>query len=173
MVTFTSRASKWLALALTLSLAVNLFLVGIQAAHWAQPYRLWVRMMGGEPPMAGRAGERATTGALDRMAARLSPDDRSKFQAIVERHRPALDNSNRTIRDSRRKLRDLLTADNVDRAAVEIAMSDVRDRGLELQREIQTAVLEAAESLSPEARRQLLAPPRGDRERGDRPERPR
>jgi uncharacterized membrane protein len=151
--TFTSRATKWFAIALTVSLALNIFFAGFMVARWwGWGHPGWA-MMGMERSLT--RGDRPMP-MLDRMAARLPEPDRTKFEAIVARHRPALTEFGKTIRENRRKLRDLLTAERIDRPAIETAMADVRERSVAFQRTMQTAILEAAEGLSPEARRQLL-----------------
>jgi uncharacterized membrane protein len=162
MVTLTSRASKWLALALTISVAANLFFGGVYLAHWFGPHGYWFRMMHGSESGPSRGVDRSLP-MLDRMASRLPPGDRAKFEAIIKEHRPALSSFGDTIRDSRRKLRDQLIADKIDRDAIIGTMTEVRERSLAFQSAMQSAILEAAEGLSPEARRQIMG--RGGRDR--------
>lgn len=161
--TFTSRATKWFAIAFTVSLAFNIFIGGFAIARWwGWGHPGWM-MMGMERSL----GRDRPMPMLDRMASRLSEPDRSKFETIVARHRPALQEFGTTIRENRRKLRDLLAADRVDRPAIEASMTEIRERSLAFQTAMQAAMLEAAEGLSPEARRQLLRR-RGDDRREDR-----
>ncbi|HEX9462855.1 MAG TPA: periplasmic heavy metal sensor [Alphaproteobacteria bacterium] len=151
---FKSPAGSWLAIAFTASLAVNVFLAGLFIGQ---------RMMAPMPPAAAaafrggeRAGERTMPAIIDRIAEILPPDQRTVFLATMEKHRADIMGAGAAVREARAKVRDLLSADNFDRPATEAAMSDLRDRHAAFQRALQMAMLDAAEALPPDARRQVV-----------------
>lgn len=160
MVTFETRAGKWLALGLTASLAVNLFLGGLFVGRWLGPSP-W------HAERSQRGDERPVQAMLNRMASSLEAEERTRFEAAVDRHRPRLAAMGNELREARRRSVERMSADSFDRAAVETAMGDLRERNLEFQRTLHTALIEAAATLPPEARRKIAAAgrPRGDRDR--------
>ncbi len=154
MVTFDPRAGKWLALALTASFGVNIFLAGLFIGHQMlrPPPQLFVH---GERP-----GDRPMPAFFDRIAGTLSPDNRAVFLTTLDKHRAEIANAGAALRQARLKVRELITAERFDRPATEAAMSDLRNRNVEFQRAIQMALLDTAEALPSEARRQMLHPDR-------------
>jgi uncharacterized membrane protein len=159
-VSFETRTGKWLALALTASLAVNLFLGGLFVGRWLGP----------SPVMAERGprgGERPVQAMMNRMAASLEADDRALFEASMERHRPRLMALGNELRESRRRSIETMGAETFDRAALEAAMSELRERNGEFQRTLHGALIEAAAGLPPPARQKIAAAgrPRSERDR--------
>jgi uncharacterized membrane protein len=154
-VNFSSRAGTWLAIAFTASLAANIFLAGLFVGQ---------RMMKPMPPAAAaalrgqeRSGERTMPPVVDRIAEVLGAKDRSVFLAIIEKHRPQITAAGAAVRETRGKVRELLSADTLDTGAVENAMTELRDRQTAFQHALQVAMLEAAQALPPEARRQMVS----------------
>lgn len=154
MVSFKSGTGTWLAIAFTASLAVNVFLAGLFVGQ---------RMMAPMPPAAAaafrggdRPGERGMPAIVNRIAEILPPEQRTEFLATVDKHRAEIMAAGAAVRDARGKVRELLSADNFDRAATESAMNDLRDRHSAFQRVLQTAMLDATEALPPETRRQIV-----------------
>jgi uncharacterized membrane protein len=160
-VNLSSRAGTWLAVAFTASLAANVFLAGLFVGQ---------RMMRPMPSAAAAAlrgserGDRMMPPVVDRVAEALAPKDRTVFMATMEKHRPAITEAGGAVRDARGKVRGLFSADTLDHAAVESAMTELRGRQAALQHALQSAMLEAAEALPVEARRDMVnLGPRRDR----------
>jgi uncharacterized membrane protein len=151
MVSLEPRTGKWLAIALTASLGVNIFLAG-----------LFVGRQMVEPPalrtVAFRPGDRPMPAFVDRVAAALTPDHRDTFLTAMGKFRPQIEASGDAVREARMKVRQLLAAEKFDRAATEQAMAELRQRNTEYQRTVQAALLGAAEALPPDARRAMLHP---------------
>jgi uncharacterized membrane protein len=159
-VTFESRSGKWLAAALTASLAINVFLGGLFVGRWMSP----------SPVMADRGpprGDRPVLAMLDRMAGALEAGDRVAFETVMDKHRPRLTATGTEFRDARRRTVELMAAEPFDRPKVERAMADLRERNQEFQRTLHTALVDAAATLPQEARSKiaLAGRPRGERER--------
>jgi uncharacterized membrane protein len=153
-VNVSPRAGTWLAIAFTASLAANVFLAGLFVGQ---------RMMKPMPPAAAAAlrgperGERPIPPVVDRVAEVLSPKDRSVFLAVIDKHRAEITTAVSAVREARAKVRELLSADTLDHAATENAMRELRDRQSAFQHALQLAMLEAAEALPPEARREMVS----------------
>lgn len=164
MVTFETRAGKWLALALTASLGVNLFLAGLFVGRWVGPPPLFAHAAAPRPP------ERPVQAMLDRMAAALDEANRTKFEVIMDRHRPGLAAAGAAFRESRRRVGDLMAAEPFDKTPLDAALQDLRTRNMDFQRSLHAALTEAAAGLPPDARQKLAAAAtrsRGERERAD------
>lgn len=150
MVTLETRPGRWLTIALTASLAVNIFLGGLFVG----------RQMMFPPPMfvaaAQRPGDRPMPAYVDRVAEALPPDHRDTFLAMMAKYRPQIAAAGESVRQARMKVRELLTAPKFDHAATEAAMGELRARNTEFQRTMQTALLDAADALPPEARRLMV-----------------
>jgi len=146
------RRRRWLRIALIISVALNLFFVGIVGV-WAVKSLLRDR----EGPPIG------ATSMAERMASRLPQADRPiLLQAFQKRHddiRRLFDEARTAQRDSRRALR----ANPFDPEAFAAAS----DRSLAARDAAQAAfseaVREAATNMSAEGRAKLAEPPRGRR----------
>lgn len=163
MVTFESRASKWLAIALTASLGVNLFLAGLFVGRWVGPPPLFAHAAAPRPP------ERPVQAMLDRLAAALEEPNRATFESIMDRHRPTLSAAGMAFRESRRRAGDVMAAEQFDKAQLEAALQDLRTRNMDFQRSLHAALTEAATGLPPPARQKLAAAAtrsRSEREQG-------
>jgi uncharacterized membrane protein len=150
-VTLNVRAGKWLAVALTASLAVNLFLGGIYASRWFMhsPGRMAERAL-------GAGGERGMPAFLERMAESLPPGERAKLTAAITKHQSEIASNGAAVREARRQVRDVATAENFDRAAAEKAFGDLRERSMRFQRSLHETLIDAAADLPPSARRQMV-----------------
>lgn len=160
MVTFESRSGKWLAAALTASLAINIFLGGLFVG----------RLMGPSPLLADRGpprAERPVQAMMDRMSSALDTADRATFETVMDRHRQRLSSTNAEFREARRRTAEVMSAEPLDRAKLEKAMADLRDRNQEFQRTMHAALVDVAAALPPDARQKIAAAgrPRGERER--------
>jgi uncharacterized membrane protein len=159
-VTFETRTTKWLAIALTASLGVNMFLAGVFVGRWVGPPPIFAQAATPRPP------ERPVQAMLDRMAAALDEPNRTKFEVIMDRHRPTLSATGTSARESRRRVGELMAAEPFDRAKLETALQDLRERNMEFQRTLHAALTEVAAGLPPEARQKIAAAsrPRSERE---------
>ena len=152
--------NKWIAIALTASLAVNVFLAGMFVGR---------RMIVPPPPPLGpaaqqppawRPGDRALPPMIDRIAEGLSPQYRATFLAAMDKHRPEIMTSGVALREARGKVREMLSAENFDRNATSAAMTDLLSHETTFRQSLQAALLDAAGDLPLEARRQMINPPR-------------
>lgn len=151
MVTFETRASKWLTIALTVSLGANLFLAGLFVGRWVGPPPLFAHAATTRHP------ERPVQAMLDRLAAGLDEPSRTTFETIIERHRPGLTAAGSSFRESRRRVGDVMAAEPFDRAKLDEALRELRERNIEFQRTLHRALTDAAEGLPPPARQKLAA----------------
>ncbi len=142
---------RWLAIFLFISLVANVFLAGLLAGrilHWD-----W---LGGpeQPPYAQQLGPFAGH-ALQRLLEPLDDADRKIVLDTVESHADELMQLNRSIREQRKVIAQLLKADNYDRKAVDDAFAELRKRIDTMQVTLQTALSDAVGKLPPDARKQL------------------
>ena len=152
-------SNKWIAIALTASLAVNVFLAGMFVGR---------RMVGPPPPPLGpaaqqqsawRPGDRALPPMIDRIADGLAPQYRTVFLAAMDKHRQDIVASGLALREARGKVRESLSAENFDRNATTTAMADLQERETRFRQSLQAALLDAAGDLPVDARRQMVNPP--------------
>ena len=147
MVTIDSRATKWLALALLLSLGLNLFLGGLAAGRFFGPHhRSFARM---------EASDRPGQEFFRRLIGRVPAEHRGTFEDVLNAKRPDMDRASQTLRDSRLKVREAVRAEPFDKAKLESAFVEVRERNMALQKSVHEAMVEAVQQLPAEARRQL------------------
>jgi uncharacterized membrane protein len=161
-----SDRSRWLTIALVISLGINLLILGAVAGHLLSGHRhMWQRpgMMQGE---AGRGADRPGDMVIQRMTAALPAEHRPAFEAAMAQHRPQLVESGRAVREARTKVRDAMVAEPFDRAKLDAAFAELRARSQELQTAVHTAVSDAAVKLPAEARQKLAEFNRPLRERG-------
>ena len=151
-------SGKWVAIALTASLAVNVFLAGLFVGR---------QMM--MPPPLGPAGmprggwhpgDRGLPPFVGRIADRMSPRNRSIFVAAMKRHEPAIMTAGTALHDARGKVRQTLGADPFDRGTAETAMTELRERTGEFEQQLQAAFLDAAQALPPDGRQEMIHPER-------------
>lgn len=153
-------SGRWVAIALTASLAVNVFLAGMFAG----------RQMGGPPPLAlmrspaphepWHPGDGGLPPFVERMANGMAQQYRAIFLSTMHQHQADISARGVALRQARAKLREVVSADNFDRAAAEAGLADLRQRSLEFQETLQSALLDAATQLPADARRQMMNPPR-------------
>ena len=140
---------RWLAIFLFISLVANVFLAGLLAGrimHWD-----W---FDNQPPYAQQIGPFAGH-ALQRLLSPLDDNDRKIVLDVVESHADELMQLNRSIREQRRVIAQLLKADNYDQKAVDDAFAELRKRIDTLQTTLQLALSDAVGKLSPDARKRL------------------
>jgi Spy/CpxP family protein refolding chaperone len=144
----SSRGRRWGRRAL-LSLGLLLGLGGVAIA--AGP-----TMHHGHPktPEEARAH---VDGMIDHLLEKVdgSEAQRTALKAIAARSLPQVEALHSEGRDIKGELRDLLTADKIDRAALEAARKDALDLADRGSKVILATVADAAETLTPAQRRQI------------------
>lgn len=161
-----SDRSRWLTIALVISLGINLLILGAIAGHLLSGQRhMWQRpgMMQGE---AGRGSDRPGDMVIQRMTAALPAEHRPAFEAAMAQHRAQLVEAGRTVRDARMKVRDAMVAEPFDPAKLDAAFAELRARSQELQTAVHAGVSAAAAKLPADARQKLAEFNRPMRERG-------
>lgn len=140
---------RWLAIFLFISLVANVFLAGLLAGrimHWDWFYS--------QPPYAQQIGPFAGH-ALQRLLSPLDDADRKIVLDAVESHADELMQLNRSIREQRKVIAQLLKADHYDQKAVDGAFAELRKRIDNLQTTLQLALSDAVGKLPPDARKRL------------------
>jgi uncharacterized membrane protein len=141
---------RLLAIFLFISLVANVFLAGLLAGRILH----WDWLGGQQSPYAQQIGPFASH-ALERLLEPLDDADRQIVLNTVESHADELMQLNRSIREQRRVIAQLLKADNYDRKAVDDAFTELRKRIDTMQVTLQTALSDAVGKLPPDARKQL------------------
>lgn len=151
--------ARWLLIALGVSLALNLALVGFLAGRAAGPPPFFRAAIGVDP-----------TVGLGRML-RFLPDDRRR--EVLGREAPRrIRESLAAVRETQRALDRQLREDDFDAAEVAATLQAFRERFAESQARSHAALVAAAGRLTPAERAQLVAQMR-ERPRGRRGDRPR
>ena len=138
------RARSWL---LVVSLALNLFLVGLMAGH-----RL-------SPPPIPEAVPGTVFADLRRMADVLPAETRGEVRQLFEAHRPEIIRGLMAMRAARDDIRDILLTDPYDPEALQTAFDALRDRTAEVQSVVHAALVEVAGRLGPEERLAIVREP--------------
>ena len=158
MVSGSSRIVPWLAGALLVSLAVNVFLGGVYVGRFFGPERSDVATT------ASAAGERPVRRLIGALAAGLDAPDRERFIAAVSERAPQLRRAARELRSARRAVLEEVHAMPFDRARLDGALNALRDRQQAVQTELQTAIADAVEALPAAARQKIGTARRSQRE---------
>ncbi len=145
----TMPSTRKLAIALAVSIGLNLFLGGAIASAW-----LVKRQYGGlrPPPQAGMAGDFDFRGGL----AALGGEARPLAREIRREHGPRLREAGKAMQDARREVGRMLRADAIDPVALDKALSDLRERADEAQAVMHEVLMEAITKLTPDQRRKFL-----------------
>jgi uncharacterized membrane protein len=145
--------ARWVVIALVVSIALNIFLIGMTGGHHM---RGWFHDH--DRPTASWSnddGERPLRRLLHRLTQDLDRSDREQFRAAMDARRGLLTESGTALLDQRRVVVGLLRADPVDRAALDQALAELGQRHETFQRVLMESIADAAESLTPEARAKL------------------
>ena len=162
--TARSERSRWLTIVAVVSLAINLLIAGVVAGHLLSGRHHIGRepeMMRGDNRMPDRPGE----AVIQRMTAAVPAENRAVFMAVIAEHRQQIADAGRQVRDARIKVRDAMAADPFDRAKLDQAFAELRERSQQLQASLHATVSDAASKLPPEARARLADSNRLRRER--------
>lgn len=132
-----SRLQRILAIALAVSVALNLFAVGVFVSRhlFESPHF-----------KSGWAAKREAVQVL-------AEPERQRVEAIWERDRGALEEEFRALRDVRGSFRELLTAESFDPAAAQAALEELYLRKDAARAAIETKILEIATGLPDDQRR--------------------
>lgn len=147
--------TRWLSIALFVSVALNLALAGVIAA---QTWRMRDAMHGG-----GRGPEA--------LARQLSPASGEKARALMRSRRAEATELFATVRQARGEARAALAAEPLDDARLTRAMDRLRQANEALQRHIQAGFVELARQLPREDREKLSRMMPGGEPRERRPRR--
>ena len=140
----TGAKFDWPWVALSLSLILNLFLLGVIAGHFlARGGRREVAIT----PMAG---------AIERAEAALSPADAAAFRAALERDRPRYVQSADQVAAARRALMREIAAEPFDRRAASQALDAWRTSWDRFIGDFNGPLIDALAAISPQGRRRLI-----------------
>ncbi len=138
--------SRWLALVLLASLAVNCLLVGVMfGARVAGP------ALRDQPPVAAPLGG----GAFGQHVGQLPEPERRRFMMAMRPYRPGIRAARMALVEARRHLAATIAQPDFNAAAVTAAFADVRAHASALQEHVQEATAAALAAVSPESRREL------------------
>ncbi|GEM_PF-1642587 len=137
---------------LVLSVALNVYILGVHSGrllHGAFPHK---------PPHheQTRFAEPESPFRMLRHAEELSPDSRDKFRDALRAGLPKVREDHQEKRRLRKELGELLSADQLDRQAIEAKMSEIQALETNQRELLNKAFLDALETLSADERRQLL-----------------
>ena len=147
------RQRKWLALLLVLSLAGNVFLGGLYAGAWLGEKDGTEEASG--DGKGGDAKDQPGLRILRRMAEALPEGERASFEAAIAGERDKLLAASLAMKDAREKVRAVIKAEPFDRAQLDAAFADMRDKSRIFFEMMHGVMANAVEKLSPEARHKL------------------
>ena len=160
----STPAARKLAIALLVSVGLNLFLGGMIASAWIAKRHYDERP--GRPPVAGLAGDfnfRSGIEALGREARPMAREIRREYS-------PRFREAGGAMHEARREVGRILRGDDLDPAALEAALGELRRRSDAAQAVMHEVLVKTVSSLTSEQRRKFLeAATQSRRPRGDRP----
>ena len=145
----TPRVGTWLRVLLVASLALNVaFAAGFAWRHFdGHDGR-----SGGHRPHAMRG----TMMPSPRVLRQVLPEERrAVVDAVLEEHRQPIRANVREVYQARTAVHELMTAETIDRAALDQAFADLRARDTEAATAVQAMLTELATELTPAERRAL------------------
>ena len=142
---------RWQSVLLIVSLALNLFLIGILAggriAKWSYP----------EMPIAFAL----SPGIVSRLIGELPPGAQAEARRLFEDRRWEIRREMRALRTARVEALEILTAEPFDREAFSEAMVAVRRQTLAVQEVVHEVLIDLSSRVDPETRAMLDAAARG------------
>lgn len=173
MVSFDSRAARFLAIALFVSLGVNFFLGGLVLGRAASPPAEIVAVPPPtpQPPGGPAPGALPSGGVLQQMMAAIPQEYRPAMRQAFELRRREIAAATLGIREARQRTREALRAETFDRARLDAAFAQLRARNDSLAAVLHGAAIEAATQMPVDVRRDLAEWGTRPRERA-RPPRP-
>jgi uncharacterized membrane protein len=139
------RGRRWRHWLLIGSLALNVFLAALYAGLWFDGWRDGPRHRRPPPMMF----------ALGSAMEELSPAERARAKAVLERHRQDARAGFERMRAARVGARQALVAEPFDEAALEGALAEVRAAAGAVHAEMHEAMTAVAAELPPEARKAM------------------
>jgi uncharacterized membrane protein len=107
-----SGKSKWLAIGLLLSVAVNIFIIGVMIGKNTDGMRQRGSFNG---------GDRYNIRSLSKY---LTEEERSDVRVMLKRYRPVITENMKALRQNERAIRALIEADTVDMAQMNSLLAD-------------------------------------------------
>jgi uncharacterized membrane protein len=135
--TLTGRTGTLVVIAAIVSLCVNLLLVGVMVGD---------RWHGGP----GRHGYWAS-----RMMENVPEDARPLIKQVFESHKAEFEAERERVEQARLKVAEILKAETIDRAQLDQALAELMQRSQSIQRFGHQVLIEVAEKLPPETRREI------------------
>ena len=137
-----------IAIALFASLALNLFLGGVMVGRWLAP----------QPPTAAfeAGGFGGLIANMRAAAATLPAEQQAALREAMGHHRSEIREELIALRDARQAALATLVAEPFDRVSTEAAFAELQQQSQAVQTAIHEAMLDAAERLPGDARRQLV-----------------
>lgn len=149
-------SSRWL---LLVSLALNLFFIGVGGALLVQGYAL-------EPPAASSVRDRSMAGRIERIAASLPREDGDRLRAAYRAHRKEIDGARTAYLDRRGAVRAALRAQPFDIDTLKAAMAQMRAARQAFDVRIHSFFAQQAAEMSPAGRQRLADRPNSRRAAG-------
>jgi uncharacterized membrane protein len=140
--------TRWLVVALVVSLAMNLAVGGLMLGHVLRGPPSW------------RPGD-PEGGPAHRLMRLLPPEARDTVRQSFKEAGPEIRARAKALRQARDGVRDAIMAEPFDRARLDAAFADMRARSDALQTAVQAAIADGVSKLPPEARRKVgqIRPP--------------
>ncbi|SCY64997.1 periplasmic heavy metal sensor [Pseudomonas sp. NFACC37-1] len=134
--------TRLLSVALLLSLGANAFLGG------------W--LLNRPNAVSFELGQNQLVRELIGKVRRLPDEQRQDVRAVISQHAPGLRKLAAQTRSNRQVILDQLSADSIDRQQVQTSFAKQREATVQLQTAAQVMLLDIAEKLPPEQRRQFM-----------------
>lgn len=158
MATLNLGTSKWLVVALLVSLGLNVFLGGIFAGRLFSPAP-------GKPAATGEAGEqRPVRRLIAALTVGLDDAERETFMTTIAGREAEMRRAAIEVRLARREALARIHATPFDRHALDDALATLRQKQTALQLALQMAIADAVEKLPDDARKRIGVPARRPRE---------
>jgi len=135
-------AKHW-AVALVISLALNLFLGGLLAARWLSR------------PAGGQLGGRPMR--LQSLKRQLDPAVHETLDRVTKKHEPRIHDAVDAAREARQDAMEALSAEDFDEARARAALADFRSKSTGVHEAVHEALLELAAALPQDQRASLGA----------------
>ncbi len=145
------RLTRGLAIALVVSIALNMFLGGMIASAWIAR-----RHFQNEFRPGGESGAMAGPSEMRRGLTKLDPAARQTARRELESHRDALRQAGGDMLRARRDLQEILRQDEIDPAALDKAFAEIRRTSDAAQAETHRALADIVIQLPPDQRRRFL-----------------
>lgn len=144
MTDFLRRNVAWLAVALLISLGLNLFAGGVFAGRFFHS-RFGPHDRFGPPPIEAMSGPGQVSWLLKRIAGDLPGNEREAFRQAMESRRDALVARGKDLHEARAAVRSAIEARPFDRAAYDAAVAALGERQKAFADELSGAIGDALE----------------------------